>query len=91
MPYNEKIKEIISIASVLIKFGCEDILNNQELFVSFLNELGLKSPSGEEFTRAGFRQMMKRLPADQREELVEMFNQGHRDINHQMIMYTNSN
>lgn len=91
MPYNETIKEIISIASVLIKFGCEDILNNQELFVSFLNELGLKSPSGEEFTRAGFRQMMKRLPTDQREELVEMFNQGHRDINHQMIMYTNSN
>ncbi|ADM79606.1 anti-sigma factor [Aeromonas phage phiAS4] len=55
MSYNETIKEIISIASVLIKFGCEDILNNQELFVSFLNELGLKSPSGEEFTRAGFR------------------------------------
>lgn len=90
MSYNETIKEIISIASILIKFGCEDILNKQDHFVAFINELGLKSPSGDEFTRAGFRQMMKRLPEDQKYELIEMFNQGHRDVNHQVMMYTNN-
>ncbi|AAQ81544.1 asiA [Aeromonas phage 31] len=90
MNYSENIKDIIATASLLIKFGCEDILNKQETFVSFLNELGFRSPTGEEFTRAGFRQMMKRLPIEQREELIEMFNQGHRDVNHQMMMYSNN-
>ncbi|UYD57571.1 10 kDa anti-sigma factor [Aeromonas phage B614] len=88
--YQETIKDIIATASLLIKFGREDILNKQETFVAFLNELGFRSPTGEEFTRAGFRQMMKRLPLEQRDELLEMFSQGHREVNQQMMMYTNN-
>lgn len=88
--YNETIKDIIATVSILIKFGREDLVNKQENFVAFLNELGFRSPTGEPFTRAGFRQMMRRLPKEQRDELVEIFNQGHRDVNHQMEMYSNS-
>ncbi|UOX40366.1 10 kDa anti-sigma factor [Aeromonas phage AhFM11] len=86
--YQETVKDIIATASILIKMDREDILEDQDLFVEFLNELGFKSPSGEYFTKAGFRQMMKRIPENQKAELVEMFNLGHRATEQQMMMYT---
>lgn len=86
--YQETIKDIIATASLLIKMDRDDILDDQDLFVEFLNELGFKSPSGEYFTKAGFRQMMKRIPDDQKNQLVEMFNNGHRATEQQMMMYT---
>ena len=42
--------DIIATASILIKFGHDDILENQRTFVAFLNELGFKTVEGRPIT-----------------------------------------
>lgn len=84
---NEIIKEIFAVSSILIKFGCEDILENRELFVEFLNELGLRTSRGEEFTYMGFRQMMSRLDGNLKARFIEEFNTGFKDVDCHMAMH----
>ena len=63
-------KDIIAFVSVCIKMGFEESVNNQRLLVEMVNEAGLRTVRGEEFTYMGFRQMMARLPESVKKEMI---------------------
>lgn len=67
------VMELLLIKSILIKVGREDIVENQTLFVAFINELPNppKTISGEPFTYMGYRQLMKRFDEKLLREMVE--------------------
>lgn len=83
-------REIITVSSILIKFDAEDILQGKtEEFVAFINELGIRNESGREFNVASYRKFMKELSQEDREALVEEFNEGFASIYRHMEMYSN--
>ena len=51
----EIVSEIITMASLLIKFQREDILENREGFIAFLNECGIRNEFGRELNPADSR------------------------------------
>lgn len=79
-PTHEVVKDIFAVASILIKMGREDILEDQLLFIEFLNELGVRTTWGRKFTKMGFRQMMSRLNPESKKRFVQEFNEGFRDL-----------
>lgn len=85
----DTIREIFDIASILIKFECEDILEKQTSFIDFLNALGVKAPNGREFTKMGFRQLMSNLTEQEKFELIEEFNASHKQVYRMMEMHSN--
>ncbi|QOI66466.1 anti-sigma factor [Erwinia phage FBB1] len=86
----EIVREIITVSSILIKFGSEDILQGKtENYVAFLNELGIRNESGRQLNVASFKKLMRELSQDEREVLIEEFNEGFADIYRHMEMYSN--
>lgn len=84
------VREIITVASILIKFDAEDILQRKtENFVAFINELGIKNEAGREFNVASYKKLMKELPYEDKMVLVEEFNEGFASIYRHMEMYSN--
>lgn len=83
----EVIKEIITVVSILIKFEREDILENQNLFIEFLNELGIKN-KGRSFNKANFRHLMSSLTKEEKLKLIEEFNMGHQSTYRVIEMYS---
>lgn len=75
----ELILDICATASILIKFGSCHILENQCLFIAFLNESGFRTVSGKEFNKMNFRQMFDRLTPKERTMIITEFKKGHRD------------
>jgi hypothetical protein len=75
----EVVLDICATASILIKFGSCHILENQSLFIAFLNESGFRTVSGKEFTKMSFRQMFDRLTYKERLFVIGEFKKGHRD------------
>lgn len=85
----EIVSEIVTMASVLIKFQREDILENREGFIAFLNESGIRNEYGRELNAANFRKMIQELTADEKKSLVEEFNIGFEGVYRHLMMYTN--
>lgn len=85
----EIVSEIITMASLLIKFQREDILDNREGFIAFLNEAGIRNEFGRELNAANFRKMIQELTAEEKKQLVEEFNIGHEGVYRHLEMYTN--
>lgn len=84
----ETVREIISVASVLIKFAREDIVEKRDSFIAFLNEIGVKN-EGRRLNHASFRKMISDLTDDEKKELIEEFNEGFEDIYRHISMHTN--
>lgn len=67
-------KEIVAIASVVIKLGAEgEIFDSQHNFVEFLNECGVRTTHGKELTKMNFRQMFGRLSPNELSEVMAEF------------------
>lgn len=84
-------REIITVASLLIKFDAEDIIfKKDEVFVAFINEIGIRNEVGKEFNVASYKKFMRELlDNDDRVKLIEEFNEGFSDIYQKMEMYSN--
>ncbi|WKW87936.1 hypothetical protein pzkkv8_94 [Klebsiella phage pzk-kv8] len=86
----EIVSEIITMASLLIKFQREDILENREGFIAFLNECGIRNEFGRELNSANFRKMVTELSDDEKKQLIQEFNVGHESVYRHMEMYANN-
>lgn len=75
----ELAKDIVAYASVLIKFGGDNVVHNQSLFIESLNLVGFQTISGKEFTKMGFRKFFERMTMEEKLEIIEEFKLGHRD------------
>lgn len=88
----ELVREIFTVASLLIKFESEDILQDKvqgkKVFVEFLNELGIKGLNGKPLTQSGFKSLMESLSLDEKKSLVEEFNEGFKAIYCRMVMHS---
>lgn len=83
-------REIITVTSILIKFDSEHIIEGKsDRFVAFLNELGIRNESGREFNVASYKKFMRELSQEDKEALVEEFNEGFANIYRHMEMYSN--
>lgn len=76
----ELAKDIISYASVMIKMDCDDVLENQSLFIEMINESGFRTVTGKEFTKMSFRNLFQRLNRREKESVIQEFLSGHRDL-----------
>lgn len=75
--YSEKQElalDIVAVISILIRHGREDIADDKELFAEFLNQLGIKTISGREWTRMAYHNFMKRLPPHTKKAMKEEIN-----------------
>ncbi|ADQ53169.1 AsiA anti-sigma70 protein [Aeromonas phage 65] len=72
----EVLKDIVATASILIKFGRDDILDTQRGFIDFLSTAGFTTPSGKPLTIQNFRVMVKSLKPSQIKEIFEEFDAG---------------
>ncbi|WJZ28153.1 anti-sigma factor [Serratia phage 92A1] len=88
----ELVREIFTVASLLIKFDAENILedrlNGKKVFIEFLNEIGIKGLNGKALTQTGFATLMKSLSEDEKASLVEEFNEGFKAIYCRMAMHS---
>lgn len=84
----EVVREIITVASVLIKFGSEHILEKREHFIAFLNEIGVKNDVGRSLNQSNFRKLIEDLSAEDKVKLVEEFNEGFESVYRYMAMYS---
>jgi len=82
------LKDIFAVASLLIKFECDHILEDQALFIEFINELGFRTPNGNRFEQWSFRALTQKISAPAKSLLIEEFNVGHESLNRQMMMYS---
>lgn len=81
--------EIVTVVSVLIKFGRDDILDDKALFIAFLNELGI-TINGKKINSENLYEMTQDITNRQKEELIEEFLRGHEPIYRKLAMLTNS-
>ncbi|QQK88175.1 hypothetical protein [Providencia phage PSTRCR_127] len=81
------VREIINVASILIKFDCEDILENKPLFIEFINELGLRN-NGKLFNKSNFAKLMSSLSDEEKATVIEEFNVGHKSVYRTLAMYS---
>ncbi|ASU00240.1 anti-sigma70 protein [Aeromonas phage AS-yj] len=75
----ELMKDIVATASILAKYGCDDILDTQSGFVDFLNELGFTTVRGKPLTIFNFRVMVSSLTPYQKKEIIKEFDAGRID------------
>ncbi|MGL4523814.1 MAG: hypothetical protein ACRCWQ_14800 [Bacilli bacterium] len=83
----ELAKDIIAFASILSKFGGDNILENQTLLVEALNVAGFRTQTGKEFTKMSFRNMFERLSASDRRELMHEITQSNRSSDMVAVMF----
>ena len=70
----ELAKDIVATASLLIKLGIDgSILEQQSTFIEFLNEAGVRTVTGKEFTKMSFRQMFARMTPSELSEIMSEF------------------
>ena len=81
--------EIVAVTSILIKFGFDDILENHNLYIAFLNELEIKI-NGKKVTSANLHMLTQEITTKQKKQLIEEFNLGHEPIYRRLAMYTNN-
>lgn len=86
----EALAEIIAIASLLIKFGFDEVLENKAHFVAFLNELKVKSYTGAPITAHTLTTMAESITTREYRQLIEEFNIGHEPLYRQLEMCLNT-
>ena len=74
---NELALAIAAFGSILIKFGFEDILENQTLFMEVCNQAGFRTITGKEFNKMSFRQMFARLGSETIEKIRNEADMGY--------------
>lgn len=67
----ELVKDIVATASILSKFGFDNITSNQSLFVEVLNELGFRTLNGNLFTKMNYRMLFSRLNPQERKAVTD--------------------
>lgn len=82
----EIVSEIATIVSILIKTDCEDIMYKRDHFIAFLNEAGIRNEAGRELNGVSFNKLFD-LNENEREKLIEQFNEGYEDIHRYLMMY----
>lgn len=83
----EIVSEIATIVSILIKTDCENIMYKRDHFIAFLNEAGIRNEAGKELNGVSFNKLFKELTEDEKEKLIEQFNEGYEDIHRYLMMY----
>lgn len=86
----EIITEIATIASILIKTDCDDIMYKRDEFIAFLNEAGVRNEYGRELNLVSFAKLFKELSEVEREQLLEEFNAGFEDVYRYLMMYAHN-
>ncbi|ADG60146.1 anti-sigma factor [Acinetobacter phage Acj9] len=86
----ETLCEIVAVASILIKFGHDDILEHRPLFIAFLNELGI-TVNARKVTSASLFELTQDITNRQREQLISDFLVGHEPIYRKLAMVLDSN
>ena len=84
----ETLCEITAVVSILIKFGHDDILENKNLFIAFLNELGI-TINNKKVTQASLFNLTQDITNRQKEQLIDEFLVGHEPIYRKLTMYMN--
>lgn len=84
----EVVREIITVASVLIKFSREDIVEHRETFIAFLNEIGVNN-EGRALNQNSFRKLVSDLTQEDKKTLIEEFNEGFESVYRHLEMYKN--
>lgn len=84
----ENLCEIVAVVSILIKFGHDDIVEDKNLFIAYLNELGFTF-NGKPLTKTSLHTMTQEITNRQKEQLIREFNLGHEPIYRKLAMYTN--
>lgn len=72
-PKHELCRDIVATASILYKFEMCHILENQSLFIEFLNEAGFKTVRGKEFSKMSFRNMWLRMNKKEVKDILSEF------------------
>lgn len=86
----EVLAEVIAVASILIKFGFDEILENKAHFIAFLNELNIKTEKGAAITAHTLFTMTQEITVQQRKQLIEEFNLGHQPLYQRLEMCLNT-
>ncbi|AUM58367.1 anti-sigma factor [Proteus phage phiP4-3] len=84
----ETLSEIFAVISILIKFESEDIIEDENLFIAFINELGIRN-NGKLFNRSNLKSLIKSLTEDEKKQLIEEFNMGHKSTYSIIEMHLN--
>ena len=84
----EIVREIVTVASVLIKFGSEHILEKREHFIAFFFFFLIKNDLGRTLNQSNFRKMIEEMTAEEKQQLVEEFNEGFESVYRYMMMYS---
>lgn len=69
---SETILDIVSVASILYKFGFDELVDNQTTFINVLNQLGFTTTSGKVLTKMNYRMMVARLDDSDRENVANL-------------------
>ncbi|AIX12246.1 anti-sigma factor [Citrobacter phage Moon] len=86
----EIVREVVTIASILIKFGRDDIVEKRDHFIAFINETHVDDKDWRRLNQGSFRKLISELTVDEKKLLVEEFNEGYEDIYRHLAMYTNN-
>ncbi|AEO97175.1 anti-sigma 70 protein [Salmonella phage vB_SenM-AKM_NP4] len=85
----EVAREVVTIASLLIKFGRDDIVDKRDNFIAFINETMSADKNWKQLNQSSFRKIISDLTAEEKGMLVEEFNEGFEDIYRHLTMHTN--
>lgn len=72
----ELCKDIFAFAVLLTRFGYEDSVKNQRLFIEMLNEAGFRTVTGVKFTQQSMYSMIKHLHSNIITEIKEEFSES---------------
>lgn len=84
----ETLSEIFAVISILIKFESEDIIEDENLFIAFINELGIRN-NGKLFNKSNLKSLVKSLSDEEKTKLIKEFNTGHKSTYSLIEMYLN--
>lgn len=84
----EVLKEVITVAALLIKFDCEDILE-KGIFWEFIGELGIKIKGNIPVNRYYVKRILDELTQEEKEDVLQEFNLGFEGIYRTQSMYMN--
>ena len=88
MNAKETLGEIIAVASLLIKFGFDSVLENQALFIQYLNELKIQI-NGKPVDKVKLENLTLDVTTKEKRELIDEFNASHKSIYTLLELYNN--
>ncbi|UPW39407.1 anti-sigma 70 protein [Escherichia phage vB_EcoM_ESCO47] len=85
----EIVREIITVASILMKFSREDIVEDRQTFIEFLNEIGIRN-DGRQLNQNSFKKLVSNLTVEEKKTLISEFNEGYENIYRHLVMHSNN-